>query len=663
MKISKSVVRPCFFCIFVLFFAFSVPHVYGRAGGGDNYSGGDSSGGGGGYGGGDYGGEDHGSFSRNYEPTYGYTNSPFARELTAEDAKYLFPVLAFLIFIFLLIRNLDRRPGIRLARAIVPGGNVHHELLIEVPVDALLKRDPAFNPDAFKKRVSSAFLKIQDAWSRQNMAPARAFVSDGVMERFTLLLDMQKAQGFCNRMERVKVLQSGIVYAETGAHFDAVHVSIRASAVDRYFSLNDGRVLRGSKKPQQFTEVWSFIRRPGVQTLKKPGLIEGRCPQCGASLEVADAAQCKNCHSWVASGEYDWVLSEITQWCEWRSKHAFFDIPGLKPLSQEDAQFNVQFLEDRVSVAFWKWQCALWKGTPGLLRSVAADDFCAELGAKIKERHVFYKNVGVGSVELLACEPAADSFRSHVSVKWSGERFEENHGNEAETSPVRLEHIFVLFRKKNVQTDIRSGLYSAHCHQCGAPLSRGDFSQCESCGALFNDGTHHWVVTAVVPVAMWSMPCVPEAREIYRTDAGALQSGAKAFEQGVLPVLSRAEILSAMVYAAMADGNAGEMEMSPLCAFADKHSVSRQELFKMFKAAAAGELDAPPLDSQEKVNAFMKVLFRMSLADGKVSDAEMKVFVDFGKKHSLTPDDVRLKLENVQKEMQTKQMLSDARQA
>ena len=59
------------------------------------------------------------------------------------------------------------------------------------------------------------------------------------------------------------------------------------------------------------------LRRPGAKTLARPGLLEGHCPSCGASLPIADAAQCAACKSWVNSGEHDWVLVTITQASEW----------------------------------------------------------------------------------------------------------------------------------------------------------------------------------------------------------------------------------------------------------------------------------------------------------------------------------------------------------
>jgi len=53
-------------------------------------------------------------------------------------------------------------------------------------------RDPQFDEQQFLARVSQAFLKIQDAWSRQDLSAVRPFISDGIRERFSFQFNMQQ---------------------------------------------------------------------------------------------------------------------------------------------------------------------------------------------------------------------------------------------------------------------------------------------------------------------------------------------------------------------------------------------------------------------------------------------------------------------------------------
>ncbi|HPS82080.1 MAG TPA: CTP synthase, partial [Candidatus Limiplasma sp.] len=92
-----------------------------------------------------------------------------------------------------------------------------------------------------------------------------------------------------------------------------VHVAVTAEAVDTTVSLEGGRLLHGSGAPESFTEVWTLLRRPGAKTLSRPGLMEGYCPNCGNKLALSTSITCASCQALINSGEYDWVLAEITQ--------------------------------------------------------------------------------------------------------------------------------------------------------------------------------------------------------------------------------------------------------------------------------------------------------------------------------------------------------------
>jgi hypothetical protein len=226
-----------------------------------------------------------------------------------------------------------------------------------VAADALRAADPGFDEARFLARVERAFHTAQASWCAQDLEPLRPFVSDGVFERFSLQIEEQQEDGWRQGMSGTRVGPLSIAHVEPGRHFDTVTVRIPFSADIHRVERETGERIAGSKLPRdQFTELWSFLRRRGAKTLTGEGLIEGKCPNCGAPLTLRQSARCAHCACLARSGQFDWVLAEITQASEWRvvPERA---IPGLALLEERDPGFNVQMLEDRASVAFWR-KCA-----------------------------------------------------------------------------------------------------------------------------------------------------------------------------------------------------------------------------------------------------------------------------------------------------------------
>src|SRR5260221_711108 len=86
----------------------------------------------------------------------------------------------------------------------------------------LFAPDPAFDTDAFRARLTSAFVKIENAWCAQNLEPARPFVSDSIYERFQLQLQEQKDLGYRDQMENINVEECLLVDLSRDSHFDAL---------------------------------------------------------------------------------------------------------------------------------------------------------------------------------------------------------------------------------------------------------------------------------------------------------------------------------------------------------------------------------------------------------------------------------------------------------
>ena len=382
----------------------------------------------------------------------------------------------------------------------------------------LRERDSVFDSQAFLERAGKAFIQIQDAWSKQDMRPARMFVSDGIMERFKLQIQWQQDDGVRNLMDNVQVLNASFLEVESDAHFDTLHVRIESSAEDSDVRISDGETIRQADGESIFVEVWSFLRRPGAKSLAHSGAIEGFCPSCGSPLKIVDTGQCEACKVVVNSGQYDWVLSEITQVSQWAVRDSAQDISGYKQLSAQDPSLNTQFLEDRVSVVFWRWIRALDQGEPGPLTPVATDD-CVQAWTRDPDNHYAYQDVGVGSVEVQSFSQQKGLDQAEVLVKWSGSEVDRQDTDAGADNNEPRETVFTLVRRSGLKTDDSTGLRSSRCPSCGAATNDLEMPQCEYCGTHLNDPARHWVVSAIVAAEDYDQPEEPEAPGIIRDEA------------------------------------------------------------------------------------------------------------------------------------------------
>ncbi len=488
----------------------------------------------------------------------------------------------------------------------------------------LRERDPAFDEAGFLARASDAFVKVQAAWSAGDMAPARFFVSDGVYERFSRQLEDMRSRGLVNLMEGVAVRGTEILGFHSDPHFDALHVWIKATARDRTVDAS-GKALKSSDGP--FEEVWTFLRRPGAKTLKRGGVIEGQCPSCGAPLKVADAGKCASCGGWATSGDHDWVLSEITQRSEWASTDVHRDIGGWTLLSEADPAANLEALEDRASVVFWRWLDALRLGRSGPLRSVATEEVCALLAPA---GATFWRDAAVGAVEVTACERTAGLDRVHVQVKWEAAPVARTGDGEREGRRILQRHFFILERASGVKTDARQGLRTARCPACGAPPSGSDEAGCAYCGGSLIDLKKDWALAAIVPFGEWRRPEAP----LKRTD----ESASPGLEWG--DALAPADAAAILAWAMVADGELAPHERRYLVEYGRRRGMDEKKVAAVVEAARAGALAAPKPADGAQADEMLRGLARMSLADGRVSDGERSALEAFGRRFGLHVNDV-----------------------
>lgn len=201
----------------------------------------------------------------------------------------------------------------------------------------LKARDPNFSEKQFEDLASTAFFKIQEAWSKRDMSLARAFTSPSLYARFQSQIDGFKSADKINKIDNLAVGSVEVVEAVHDGGLDYVTVRINASAADYMVDQKTGKLISGSQSSQPFTEYWTFLRADQVKT-KAGGseIVSQHCPNCGAPLQVNALGKCDYCGSEVTSGAFSWVLSEITQASVWRPRAASAPRPqNVSPLAGE----------------------------------------------------------------------------------------------------------------------------------------------------------------------------------------------------------------------------------------------------------------------------------------------------------------------------------------
>ena len=588
---------------------------FARAGGGESYGG--SGGGGGGDGGG-----------------AGYLFVMLVR-LAIEKPVIGVPLLV--VVVVLLIKFGRATQSGHETRTITRAGRLNREqeqTKMDQALAALTARDHGFTAEAFLTRAGTAFTVLQSAWSDQELGRVRQFISDGINERFMLQVGMQRSEGYRNRMDNVNIISSRIVGVGSDRHFDTIHVEFVAGAEDSDVDLKSGKVIRKNSS-EPFTEYWSFLRKPGVQTLAGKGLVEGFCPNCGTSLDLTDTGRCGSCDSVVTSGDYDWVLAEITQSMEWNALSDTSIIPGYQGMLSIDPGFNLQHIEDRTSVIFWRLMSSWFQNKPSPARKVTLPDYLGTLEEQLRNTRegdwwLFYRNAAVGAVEVQSVTPGPPGGmdRVDVLVKWSAANARRNAEGKVGSSGGKSirPQVFTLARNHGVRTSTTESFRSSHCPGCGAPYEGGDSGACDYCSRPLNDGSQEWVLESIAPFS---------ASRITGEAVSAIRRAAL-----VPPDL----ILASMISAMYADGEVDAKEMEALRKFAEARHIPEEQLDAIIETVKSGTGTLPAPSGPSEAREIMGAMARMVMADGKLSSGEQNLLQAFGESQGMTWADVKLLL-------------------
>ncbi len=478
------------------------------------------------------------------------------------------------------------------------------------------KRDSNFAPDSFIKRVEKIFWKVQSAWYDQKIDTIQHLVSDALFEQFKCQVEEQKEAGIRFRHNNMTIYEARIAQVNCDNSFDVIHVFIRASSADAMIDLTTGETLAKNEDNRLFSEYWTFIRRPSAKTLAKPGLLEGACPNCGTPIKIGQATICESCGSYIRSGHYDWVLSQITQASEWEYSEPSL-ITDWQAMKKADTDFNIQQINDRSGVIFWMLRQAERKRSVDPVRRFSTGAYCefyqgiqaetAGIGSK------FTENIALGSISLKGFKFNPHWNKLYVLVVWSGVPVARNvAGKVVEGRRISkvVREVLVLGRRSGVKTGLQNTLSSAHCPNCGGPLLSAFAVNCSYCNTILNEGSNSWVLERVTSEADTEYLNMLEHR---RTEK---------IEEEDDSVRSARDVVTIMAHLLLADGKTEVSELNLLEKIAETYGISESDLNSIIWNLKQGEIYIPaPANNKEAWNLLLSAT-RMALADDILTPSE-----------------------------------------
>lgn len=492
---------------------------------------------------------------------------------------------------------------------------------------ALKQKDPAFELIPLLDKVKRLFLDLQSAWFRGDLTPVRPFLSDATYQRFGVQLQLMKLQSVRDAIADVQVTDLQLIGIDQNPFYDTVHIRIRAQMRDTdvpaSFSDADAEAAAKRAPVEPFTEVWSFVRKPGAVTKIGEDAYQGKCPNCGAPFAGGASNSCEFCGAIVNSGNYDWTLAEITQGVEFQ-RHAG-GAPGLGEAQRSDPALNLNVLEDRASLIFWRWIDAQSRAEPERLAKVAAPEFSTELGRELsrlsaEQRRRVFLECAVGAVNTrgFSVDETADD-RAHVEIRWSARMGVTAQGQKPQLPTLPQRWVFTLRRRHGATTPADNGMATFRCPNCNAALTDSAAPSCDYCGTLLSDGHRDWVLETASPLESWN------ARNIQRAVASTPHAPPPPPPRDdVVDREERERLLYMMAAMAASDGQVDEKERKLLKMCSERWMVPWNNVEMALRAGPQLFERLVPKASVE-AEVFLKHIVDMAMVDGKVDRQERKM--------------------------------------
>jgi predicted lipid-binding transport protein (Tim44 family) len=487
--------------------------------------------------------------------------------------------------------------------------------------DEFLAANPDFDEEKFLDKAEKAFMDIQTAWSAGDIQPVRRFLSDGVYQRFNTQFAMMNLLKQKDEISEVSINDIFVDRIDTDGLFDILHVCVSAEMNDRFVCETNPK-LNSPGGHESFTEYWSFMRKRGKGG--KDIYFSQNCPNCSAPLpeKMGDAGNCPYCKSFVNSGEYDWVLSEITQVDDYTMNNYRQDKSSsvekaVKSLIAEDENFSVQLVEDKASNAYLQIQTALAFNDLSRLRRFVTDAYYEKLSKESPESSIVFNRLYLNDVSLVGIQDADGKNKLYIAIKSSYQRASLEKGKAEMVDPQILTKREVLVMERNKGAGASKGSVYAHlCPACGAPVADSLNVKCTYCGSVMNSPKTEWIVSALLDASEYSVSAFEQKDSFSAQESvdieDSLYTGRDFAFNNALVIFS-------------ADGVFSDEEKAMAERLAKKWRYNPDYVAQMIQSAMNGRLSIRmPMDIAKckKIYALMK---KAAEADGVIASEEQAI--------------------------------------
>ena len=481
-----------------------------------------------------------------------------------------------------------------------------------------LNNNPDFSESEFIKKVSTAFMDIQKAWTEKNISKARRYISDGVHQRFLTQLTMMDMLKQTDQISNIDIHNIWIDKVEQDGDFDIIHAGISAYA-DDIFKSELSKSLN-SDVSEDFIEYWSFIRKKGSN--KKANLYGTvECPNCKAPLDGknSDVVKCTFCGTLLNNGEYDWILSEITQANDYAasrtSRKKIDHVASEITKTAFGEESSVQLLEDKASNAYLQIISALSLNKIEKIKRFVSESYWKKLESVKTGNSIAYNRIFLNDVSLIGAGKTENDNLLYISIRSSFQRIKILEKNRiSKIDPFVVSKTEVLIFKKAIDGGKSKGsLYAGSCPACGAPVEDELAAKCSYCGTAYNRGTKDWVVENIISM-----------EEYAGISSKEMTSSVKAAViDGVYDIKDYAMNNIMMIIAA--DGKFDSRERQLAETIANKFGYKTNIIEPLFKQAASGRLSIKMPEDRKKREKIYSLMFKAAMADNKLSSEESRL--------------------------------------
>lgn len=508
----------------------------------------------------------------------------------------------------------------------LPSDNISEKQKI---ISDYVQKNPNFKPEAFKAKVKQAFTEIQEAWMQKDMKKVRKYISDGMYQRLNIQFKMMNILEQTNTIENLVVKNIIIDKIESDGAFDIMHVAIHASIVDKFVSKKYPSLNSGGS--EEFVEYWSFIKK---KSAKESDLFGSQnCPNCGAQLpeNAGDVSQCPYCKTITNLGDYDWILSEITQADDYignyskATKGSAFAYK-INELCKSNPDFSIQNIEDKASNGYLQILTAQALNQPTIMRRFVSDELYEKLSNN-NSGDVVYNRIYLNDVTLIGASQSNQKNILSVAIKSTYQRVSLKDGKLNLLDPVLVTKTETVLMSRDINAlESKGSLYAHVCPVCAGPVGDTTDIKCQYCGSELNSTKTEWIITNVLASSDYKNYFQENKADfIASVDIDKLDSLFDVRDYAFNNVLV---IMGA-------DGNFEQAEREMAEKIAKKFGYNLDKIQPMFDMAKNKSLTIRMPDHPKKQQKIFKLMEKAASCDGNISSEEKAVLLNVKQQYNI----------------------------